>query len=34
MALIESGVPSNYWNMADLPEVQDMSMEEICSVLR
>ena len=34
MALIESGVPSSYWNMADLPGVQEMSMEEICSVLR
>ena len=34
MALIESGVPSSYWNMADLPGVQEMSMEEICNVLR
>ena len=34
MALIESRVPSSYWNMADLPGVQDMSMEQICSVLR
>ena len=33
-ALIQSGVPSSYWNMADLPRVQEMTQEEICSVLR
>ena len=28
------GVPSNYWNMADLPQVQDMSRDQICNILR
>ena len=33
-ALIQSGVPPSYWNMADLPQVQEMSQEEICRVLK
>jgi len=33
-ALIESGVPSSHWNMADLPGVDKMSSEQICSLLR
>eukprot|EP00090_Calanus_glacialis_P013551 TRINITY_DN22218_c0_g1_i1.p1 TRINITY_DN22218_c0_g1~~TRINITY_DN22218_c0_g1_i1.p1 ORF type:complete len:1958 (-),score=615.01 TRINITY_DN22218_c0_g1_i1:364-6237(-) len=33
-ALIESGVPASHWNMADLPRVEDMTQEEICTLLR
>jgi len=33
-ALIDSGVPASHWNMADLPQVEDMTQEEICTLLR
>ena len=33
-ALIQSGVPSSYWNMADLPQVDTMTQDQICSILR
>merc|ERR1719397_1797216 len=33
-ALIQSGVPSSYWNMADLPQVDTMTQDQICALLR
>ena len=33
-ALIESGVPSSHWNMADLPGIDKMSSQQICQLLK
>ena len=33
-ALIQSGVPSTHWNMAELPNLRGMKCEEICNLVR
>ena len=33
-ALIQSGVPETQWNMAELTNIQDMSCEQICNLVR
>ena len=33
-ALIQSGVPETQWNMAELTNIQDMSCEQICTLVR
>ena len=33
-ALIQSGVPSTHWNMAELPNLRDLNPEEICNLVR
>ena len=33
-ALIQSGVPSTHWNMAELPNLRDLDPEEICNLVR
>ena len=33
-ALIQSGVPETHWNMAELPNLQDLNCEQICNLVR
>ena len=33
-ALIQSGVPSSHWNMAEMPNLREMNCEEICNLVR
>ena len=33
-ALIQSGVPETQWNMAELTNIQDMSCDQICNLVR
>ena len=33
-ALIQSGVPETHWNMAELPNLQELNCEQICNLVR
>ena len=33
-ALIESGVPETHWNMAELPNLQELNRDQICNLVR